>query len=256
MLIDKGLGLMQTRDLLDVAGCYIDFIKLAFGTSAFYGRDLLREKVRLGQEHGVQVYPGGTFLEVALAQGRLKEFIREALDLGLTLLEVSDGTIPMSLSLRRRVIREVQAAGFRVISEVGKKHPADRVPGSNIKELIVADLAAGVYKVIVEGRESGKGVVIYREDGSIDEDELEQVAGSVSDPGMLIWEAPLKEQQQDLILCFGLNVNLGNVQPGDTLALEALRLGLRGDTLRAALLSNPGRFPVLANQDKVDSGES
>lgn len=65
MVIDKGLGLLQTRDLLDVAGSYIDFIKLAFGTSAFYGRDLLREKVRLGQEHGVQVYPGGTFLQIA-----------------------------------------------------------------------------------------------------------------------------------------------------------------------------------------------
>ncbi len=247
MVIDKGLGLAQTRDLLELGAEYIDFIKLAFGTSAFYARDLLREKVRLAASYGGTMYPGGTFLEVALAQGRFKEFLQEAESVGMTCVEVSDGTIPMGPELRRRVIREMLAAGFRVLSEVGKKHPADRVPTSNIREQIESDLELGVYKVIVEGRESGKGVVIYREDGSIDEDELEQLVRRLKDTSVLIWEAPLKDQQQDLILRFGPNVNLGNVQPGDVLALEALRVGLRGDTLRAALLSNPERFPLVAD---------
>ncbi len=246
MVIDKGLGLLQSRDLLELAGSHIDFIKLAFGTSAFYSRELLKEKVRLGEAYGVAVYPGGTFLEVAIAQGRIKEFLREAQTLGFAFLEVSDGTIPMPPRLRRQVIREVMAAGFRVLSEVGKKHPADRVPCTNIREMIESDLELGVYKVIVEGRESGKGVVIYRDDGSIDEDELEQLVRKLPDPSALIWEAPLKEQQQDLVLRFGPNVNLGNVQPGEVLALEALRVGLRGDTLRAVLLSNPDRFPMMA----------
>ena len=51
----------------------------------------------------------------------------------------------------------------------------------------------------------------------------------------LIWEAPLKNQQQNLILRFGPNVNLGNIQPADVLAVEALRCGLRGDTLKASI---------------------
>lgn len=245
MVIDKGMGLAQAGDLLELAAEYIDFIKLAFGTSAFYARDLLREKVRIAAAHGVIVYPGGTFLEVALVEGRLKEFLQEAEAVGMTCLEVSDGTIQMSLETRRRVIREVAAAGFRVLSEVGKKHPADRVPTSNIREQIESDLECGAYKVIVEGRESGKGVVIYRDDGSIDEDELEQLVRRCKDANLLIWEAPQKEQQQDLILRFGPNVNLGNVKPEDVLAVEALRVGLRGDTLRAALLSNPDRFPLV-----------
>lgn len=251
MVIDKGLGLLQTHDLLEVAGDYIDFIKLAFGTSAFYARDLLREKVRLAGEYGVHVYPGGTFLEVAFAQGCLKGFLRDAAAFGLPFIEVSDGTIPMSPKLRRRVIKEVQAAGFRVISEVGKKHPADRVPTSNIKDLIHQDLDQGVYKVIVEGRESGKGVVIFRDDGSIDEDELEQLISGLSSVDKLIFEAPLKHQQQDLILRFGPNVNLGNVHPDEILAVEALRVGLRGDTLRVALLSHPDRFPLVEGFKEV-----
>lgn len=248
MIIDKGMGLMQTMDLLDLASPHMDFIKLAFGTSALYAPALLQEKVRLAASYDVHVYPGGTFMEVSLLQGRFKEFLREAGRLGFTFVEVSDGTIPMGMALRRKVIREALAAGFRVLSEVGKKHPADRVPFSNIREQIESDLEQGVYKVIVEGRESGKGVVIYREDGSIDEDELEQLVRKVKDLKTLIWEAPLKDQQQDLVLRFGPNVNLGNVQVGEVLAVEALRQGLRGDTLRAALLSNPGRFPLAAGK--------
>jgi phosphosulfolactate synthase (CoM biosynthesis protein A) len=37
---------------------------------------------------------------------------------------------------------------------------------------------------------------------------------------------------------FGCNVNRGNVPPEDILALEALRDGLRGDTLKKAWEAN------------------
>jgi len=56
--------------------------------------------------------------------------------------------------------------------------------------------------------------------------------------GHLIWEAPIKNQQQYLILRFGVNVNLGNVPSGEIVCLEALRQGLRGDTLKKAYLDS------------------
>ena len=238
MVIDKGLGLAATADLLEVAGPYVDLLKLAFGTSALYNENALRRKLELTRGAGVACYPGGTALEVAVVQGKGREFIDRVADLGFPLLEVSDGTIQMSMHTRGMLIDYARARGLRVVSEVGKKHPADRVPRSNIREQIRWDLDRGAWKVIVEGRESGKGVVIYREDGSIDEDDMEGIAGAVADVNQLIWEAPLKNQQQDLILRFGTNVNLGNVHPEEALSVEALRVGLRGDTLRAAILSN------------------
>lgn len=236
------MGLQETRDLLDLAADYIDFIKLAFGTSALYDEQLLRQKIDLIQSYGVEVYPGGTFLEIAAIQGRVSEFMDYARKLGFNVLEVSDGTIPMSADYRKDLIQYAHDLGFLIISEVGKKHPADRVPGSNIRQQIEADLDSGVYKVIIEGRESGKGVVIFHEDGSIDEDELEVLVERLPDPNVLIWEAPQKEQQQDLLVRFGPNVNLGNIPPHEIIALEALRVGLRGDTLRTALLTHPERF--------------
>lgn len=146
----------------------------------------------------------------------------------------------MSDDVRRRTIHQALELGFRVISEVGKKDPGEKVPQSRILDLINSDLECGAFKVIVEGRESGKGVVIYDNEGKVVQDELEGLASGVADVGNLIWEAPLKNQQQSLILRFGPDVNLGNIHPEEILALEALRVGLRGDTLKVSLKGYPG----------------
>ena len=253
MVIDKGLGLAATSDLLELAGPYVDLLKLAFGTTAFYSERLLRAKTEAARAAGVIAYPGGTFLEVAVVQGKGREFIARSADLGFGAIEVSDGTIQMSTHTRYLLMDLAHRQGMLVLTEVGKKHPADRVPQSNIRQQLLSDLDHGAWKVIVEGRESGKGVVIYRDDGSIDESEMENLAQAVDDPDRLIWEAPLKNQQQDLILRFGTNVNLGNVQEADALSLEALRVGLRGDTLRAAILSStiPSSNHVDAEADEA-----
>jgi phosphosulfolactate synthase len=47
-----------------------------------------------------------------------------------------------------------------------------------------------------------------------------------------MFEAPQKAQQLAMIEKFGINISLGNIQTTDVLALEALRAGLRADTLR------------------------
>ena len=46
----------------------------------------------------------------------------------------------------------------------------------------------------------------------------------------VIWEAPNKAQQTMFIQMVGTNVNLGNIAPHEVVSLEALRLGMRGDT--------------------------
>lgn len=233
MVIDKGIGLATTRDLMELAADYIDHLKLTFGTSALYHKRLLRQKIDLVKSYGVHIFPGGTFLELALLQKRLVEYLDYARELGFTGIEVSDGTIPIDLKTRDAIIRMARAYGFElVVSEVGKKDPRDTVPGMKLWEQVARDLESGSDLVIVEGRESGEGVVIYDERGNILESELEEMVTHLEDPTRVLWEAPKKRQQLELIIRFGVNVNLGNVQPEDILALEALRVGLRGDTLR------------------------
>ena len=47
----------------------------------------------------------------------------------------------------------------------------------------------------------------------------------------VVFEAPRKAQQVWFLRHLGPNVNLANIAPGEVLALETLRLGLRADTL-------------------------
>lgn len=243
MVIDKGLGMMETAGLLDLAATYIDYWKLPFGTSAFYPTGLLREKINVCKTHGVHVYPGGTFLEVALLQGRLEAYLDRAQELGFDAIEVSDGTVPIGMLARRQAISRAAAMGFAVLSEVGKKDPTDRVSWSYVHRTIDEDLSHGARCVIVEGRESGAGVGIYNADGDIQEDELAKIVAGISDLAVLMWEAPQKAQQEELIVRFGVNVNLGNIPPQEILALEALRRGLRADTLRTTLRATAQELP-------------
>jgi phosphosulfolactate synthase len=46
---------------------------------------------------------------------------------------------------------------------------------------------------------------------------------------------------------FGPEVNLGNIPPDEVIALETLRLGLRGDTLKEVLLGDTSVKPAAAS---------
>lgn len=234
MVIDKGIGLQGIKDLIEMAGDYIDIIKLAFGTSAFYDHNLLRKKNEIITSSHIDVMPGGTFLEVAVWQGVLKPYLNKAKELGFSALEISDGTIEIDSTARGAIIKQSIEAGFRVITEVGKKDPTEVLPVSLKHQLISQDMENGAFKVIIEAREAGKGVGIYDQEGQIKENELENLIAGVKELNCLIWEAPLRSQQQALILRFGTKVNLGNIPKEEILPLEALRQGLRGDTLKKA----------------------
>jgi len=103
-----------------------------------------------------------------------------------------------------------------------------------VHRLIREDLGNGAFKVIIEAREAGRGVGIFDQEGKTKGEEIDKILAGGAEVDSLVWEAPLKSQQQDLILRFGGNVNLGNIPPEEVLALEALRQGLRGDTMKRA----------------------
>lgn len=172
---------------------------------------------------------------MAILQDKLEDFLYHARDIGFTCIEVSDGTITLYPEVRERAIYKAGEMGFKVLSEVGKKHEGDHAPVREMAALIKSDLENGVYRVIVEGRESGTSVGLYDKHGNFIKDDFELLLGEISDPGQIIWEAPQKDQQLELIGRFGPNVNLGNIPTGEVLALEALRVGLRSDSLRITL---------------------
>jgi phosphosulfolactate synthase len=238
MVIDKIMGIHRIEDLISSSGDYIDVIKLTFGTSAFYDEAFLKNKNEKLKAANIDVMPGGTFFEIAVWQDVLDNYLKKAKELGFTAIEISDGTIDIDPPTRRDAIKKALDMQFKVYSEVGKKDPKDAIPLSVMHQMIHDDLESGSFKVIIEAREAGKGVGIFDADGKIKEDEVEAIIEGVEDLNSVLWEAPIKNQQQALILRCGTNVNLGNVPPDEILALEALRQAVRGDTLKREYLKN------------------
>jgi phosphosulfolactate synthase len=235
MIIDMGMGPGETRDLLEVGAGYIDFWKLGFGTSALYDPLFLKQKIGMINSCGIRVYPGGTFSEIAITQGKFAPFLARAKELGFSTVEISDGTIHLPPRERSRAIQAAVKMGFIVLAEVGKKDAGGTFRPKPMAEQIGRDLQDGAFKVILEARESGKNVTIFTEEGHIKKDQLTELMMRAPNPDQIIWEAPLKAQQIEFITAFGSNVNLGNIRGADIIALESLRRGLRSDTFRLSL---------------------
>src|SRR5258706_8228727 len=233
MVIDTGLGAAATQDILEVAGEYIDIWKLSFGTSVFVRPAVLERKLELIKARKILSCPGGTLFEAAILQHPCRSFMKDAADIGFGAVEISDGTIEVSAFRRRHAIDCALEAGLVAVTEVGKKDPAMQPPIAELARQAQRDLDWGARWVIVEGRESGMGVGVFDARGNVTVDDVETFASILDgQQHRLIWEAPLKHQQAALIARFGLNVGLGNIAPEGVLALEALRLGLRFETLK------------------------
>lgn len=226
-LMDRGLSLVEVDSLMEVAGASVDIVKLGFGTALATGN--LEAKLERYREHDVPVVLGGTITELAVQQNRVDDLARWIRDLGLEHIEVSDGTIEFDPTEKQRLIARMAEQGFVVLSEVGSKDNDKIMAPYRWVELITAELEAGAWKVICEGRETGTAG-IARPDGELRQGLIDEIAHGV-DTTKVIFEAPQKDQQVLLIKRFGPDVNLGNIPPADVLPLETMRLGLRSDTM-------------------------
>jgi phosphosulfolactate synthase len=225
MVMDKGLSMRQAEDLIEVSGELVDLVKLGFGTSMVTPR--LKEKVKLYQNAGMRVYLGGTLFEAFVARGLVKDYRKLVDQLGLDTVEVSDGSINMPAKEKCKYITDL-AKHYTVLSEVGSKESGILISPAKWVSMMRTELDAGSWKVIAEARESGT-VGIYRPSGHAHTALVNRILAKVAAKDIL-WEAPQKPQQVWFIKQLGANVNLGNIAPDEVIALETLRLGLRGDT--------------------------
>ena len=204
-------------------------IKLGWGTSLV--TDDLKYKIDALREANVDYYFGGTLFEKYISQNQFDEWRRFCDRYSCRYVEISNGTIPMSNSEKAEYIARV-ASDYVVYSEVGYKDSgrSEEMGPQLWIDYISEDLAAGARMVITEARESGRSG-ICRPNGELRTGLIEEIAHSGLDLGKLLFEAPNKDLQLLLLRRFGPQVNLGNIATSDIVALETLRLGLRGDTL-------------------------
>jgi len=227
-VLDKGLGPRAWEDVLETAGDYIDIVKLGWGTS-WVTKNLERKLAVLAPK---PVVIGGTFFEVVYLRDKLDEYKRWLSELGLTHVEISDGTIDIARERKLELVADF-ARDFTVLSEVGSKDAEVVFAPYQWVEWIKEELAAGAWKVITEGREGGTAG-IFRPTGEMRTGLVDEIVHEI-DFHDLVFEAPAKAAQAWFVKQFGPAVNLGNIPPEEVIPLETLRLGLRGDTLKEML---------------------
>jgi phosphosulfolactate synthase len=225
MVMDKGLSLRDAESFISVGAPHTDIVKLGFGTS--FVTPNLRAKIELYQQNNIPVYFGGTLFEAFVIRNQFDDYVAMCKDYNINVIEVSDGSIEIPHTEKCGYIEKISKFA-KVFSEVGSKDAAHIIPPYKWIELMSAELSAGASYVIAEAREAGN-VGIYRGSGEVREGLVQEILTKIP-AEKILWEAPQKAQQLYFLELIGCNVNLGNIAPSEIIPLEAMRIGLRGDT--------------------------
>lgn len=222
---DFGTPMGELRNILADYSHIIDIAKIGIGSA--YVTPNLKKKVDLYKEYGIKPYCGGTLFEKCYYQNKIPDYLSYLCELGIEWVEVSNGTLDISLDERLELIYLLKN-NFNVIAEVGSKDTEKEMPISEWRAEIKQLLEAGCQYVITEGRDSGTSG-IYEKCGTVKSDLIQELVRDL-DPNKIIFEAPSAKHQMYFIRELGPNVNLGNVKLSDVLMLEAQRCGLRSET--------------------------
>lgn len=198
-----------------------------------------RSKFDAARRAGVPASTGGGPFEIAVAQGRLDEYLDLVADMGASIIECGSGFTEMTLA-PETVVGKASARGLGVQYELGEKHAGsfeeDTVRG--LLERGRAWLDAGATQLVVEARESAQEVGLFDGQGRLNgalADEFADTFGLET----VMFEAPNKPSQFALLDHFGNGVRLCNVRLEEVLRVEIYRRGLHSDSFRRENLRPP-----------------
>src|SRR2546423_13335649 len=72
-VLDRGLSLADVDGMIEVAGGFVDLVKLGWGTALATAN--LKPKLERYRSHDIPVVLGGTLTELAIAQDRVEQLI-------------------------------------------------------------------------------------------------------------------------------------------------------------------------------------
>jgi len=230
MVADFGLPYLQAKDMVAMAGRYIDLAKIAVGTSRLYDLAYLRRKLALYRAHRIRPFLGGQFQEYVFATygaRMLGRFLLEAKRVGFGAVEISDNCVPLTDRERRDQIRLAIGCGLGVFGEVGSKdmkndaalliHQAEICFEAGA-ELVLVEAA----ELIADGKPKMKLINGIRRGLDMSKVLIELPGPWIS--GVALSAA--EDMKKFLVREFGPDVNLANVLPADIMETEALRVGL------------------------------
>jgi phosphosulfolactate synthase len=214
---------------LEQSAHLISSLKISMACWLVANEAATRQKVLAARRLNVAVCTGGGPFEIAVAFGKLPEFLDLCADIGVTHIEAGAGFTDMQMK-PKDVVRLASERKLGVQFEVGEKHGGTFT--SDVVEQLVNQgrewLDAGAQRIVVEGRESAQDVGLFDESGRLQPKFAEKFIEAF---GMerAVFEAPNKPSQFALLNHFGPEVHLSNIRIEELLRVEIYRRGLHSD---------------------------
>src|SRR5262245_6423459 len=82
IVADRGIAMNRVADLVESAGPYIDFVKIAIGAFRLQPEQFLRRKIAALHEAGIRIFFAGDVTEAAFQQGVSEQFYATVKKLG------------------------------------------------------------------------------------------------------------------------------------------------------------------------------
>jgi phosphosulfolactate synthase len=226
---DPGYDLHTLEGHLDQSAHLMATLKISMACWLIAAEEVTRRKFAAARARGVVTVTGGGPFEVAVARGRLAEYLDLCADVGARRVECGEGFTELSLA-PEEVMSMVQERGLEADYEVGDKHEgaftSDAVGGLISRARRWLD--AGARRVVVEARESARDVGLFDAEGRFNYKQAERFAESFG-LEQVVFEAPDKPSQFALIDAFGPSVQLSNVRLEELLRVEIYRRRLHSD---------------------------
>ncbi|HEV3110993.1 MAG TPA: phosphosulfolactate synthase [Candidatus Binataceae bacterium] len=226
---DPGYDQITLEGHLQQSGHLMSILKISMACWLIANESVIRRKIASAKTHRVPTVTGGGPFEIAVAQGQLKAYLDLCADFGVTRIECGEGFTEMAVPASE-VVAMARQRGLEVQFELGKKHDG-AFENRIISELIDQGrrwLDAGAVELVVEARESAKGVGLFDLEGNFNgafADRFAQAFGLRE----ITFEAPNKPSQFALLDHFGRDVRLSNVRLEELLRVEIYRRGLHSD---------------------------
>lgn len=229
---DPGYDFATLESHLEQSSRLMSILKISMACWMVADEGVSRRKIAAARKFGVPTTTGGGPFEVAVQQGRLPEYLDLCADMGVTRIECGEGFTDMPLK-PADAVRMARSRGLEVQFELGRKHDG-AFTGSIVDGLIAQGnrwLDAGAVQLVVEARESAKGVGLFDDAGRFNAGFADRFANAFGHE-VVMFEAPNKPSQFALLDHFGRGVHLCNVRLEEVLRVEIYRRGLHSDAFQ------------------------
>jgi phosphosulfolactate synthase len=226
---DPGYDPVTLESHLEQSSHLFSILKISMSCWMIAKESATRQKIEAAQRCGVPVVTGGGPFEIAVAQGGLPACLDLCADMGVARIECGEGFTEMPMD-PHQVITMAAERDLDVQFELGKKHEGP-FSAQGVEALILQGrhwLDAGAVQLVVEARESARGVGLFDDQGVFNAAYADLFAEAFGF-GTVMFEAPNKPSQFALLDHFGPEVHLCNVRLEEVLRVEIYRRGIHSD---------------------------